>query len=503
MPAPTLDQPLRIVVLTRKSRGDDEGTHADQERVCREHADRDATLNISDVWNEHKISGGKNWRRRKIGLAIEAVKRGEFDGIMHAWEDRISREGLEAAVEIWNAMREAGAVYVACDGVDSRVESDEDIFYIKATIANMQLKAYRKRSNMGRERAVTDWGVHGGDRPPLGYKFSERVDGSTNMKGAPKHGPLVKSADAERVTAAFKRFGATEDWAPWSEIIKLLGVKWLRNAQAIMTNRVYLGVAYSGDVEKPDAHPALTDRVTFDRVQFRLAEQKADYAGRTRAPAAPLALAKVLRCTACGGVLTPDRTKRGGNTYVSWRCKRYTIGLCDGSGSIADTDLLAYAIERAQGWHERVHPVWALGRATDDATRPALEKDLIEAQADVLRLESEIGAELPATSKQKQQVERALAAIREHEAAAGWIARAPEDVAGMIESGDVEQLNEFLRQTVRIVVSKVGRAATKSERAPELRTTVLYLDHGRTAGGENPETFIPVPGAAETAPVAS
>ena len=49
-------------------------------------------------------------------------------------------------------------------------------------------------------------------------------------------------------------------------------------------------------------------------------------------------------------------------------------------------------------------PLWALGRAADDATRPALEAALIEARAEVFRLESEIGAELPAPSKQKRPV---------------------------------------------------------------------------------------------------
>jgi DNA invertase Pin-like site-specific DNA recombinase len=494
---------LRMIGLTRKSRGEDEGTHMAQRANIERRIDAEAGLTLIRVDKEHKISGAKDWRERELGRALEEIKRGNADGVIVDEQDRLTRERLSAAGDIYDSFKDAGAILLDCKGLDTRDEDAEFFFTINAALARKQWLQYQRRSNAGRTRAVLELGVHGGDKPPLGYVFTERADGTKNMSGKAKHGPLTPSADADRVREAFKRFGAAADWAPWSEIIKLLGVKWLRNAQAIMTNRVYLGIAYSGDAEKPDAHPALTDREIFDRVQFRLAEQKADYAGRTRAPAAPLALAKVLRCAACGGVLTPDRSKRGGKIYVSWRCKRYTIGLCDGSGSIADTDLLAYAVERAQGWHERVHPVWALGRAADDAIRPALEKDLIEAQAEVLRLESEIGAELPATSKQKQGVERALASIREHEAAGGWIARPREDVAAMIESGDIEQLNEFLRQTVRIVVSKVGRAATKSERAPERRTKVLYLDHGRTACGENPETFIPLPGAAAAAPVAS
>src|SRR5689334_21627072 len=84
--------PLRMLVLTRKSRGDDEGTHRDQERICREY--RDETLRVADVWAEHKVSGGKGWETRKIGFAIEAVKRGKYAGIMHAWEDRIRVRGL-------------------------------------------------------------------------------------------------------------------------------------------------------------------------------------------------------------------------------------------------------------------------------------------------------------------------------------------------------------------------------------------------------------------------
>jgi hypothetical protein len=342
--------------------------------------------------------------------------------------------------------------------------------------------------------------VHGGDSAPLGYKFSERADGTTNVRGAAKHGPLVPSEpEASRVREAFGRFGAEENWASWSEVIALLGLKSIRNARAVLTNRVYTGTAYSGEFEKAGAHEPLVDEATFDRVQRRLGDQAEDYASRTRAPREALALAKVLRCKSCGNVLTPDRTKRGGKEYVNWRCHRASLGVCKGgSGSIANTLLEGYVIEQAVQWHALSHPSWALGKAVDDATLPALEAALMEAQAEVLRLEREIGTELPATSTQKIAVEKAKAAIRDHEASQGWIARPPEAVAAMIESGDVETLNEFLRQTVRVVVRATGKHAKAIDRAPSARTKLLFLDHGRTAGGENPETFIPLPTAVQS-----
>jgi hypothetical protein len=339
-------------------------------------------------------------------------------------------------------------------------------------------------------------GVHGGDTPPLGYVFTKRTDGSKNASGKAKHGPLAPSADAGKVKQAFERFGATEDWASWSEIVSILDVKSNGNARTILTNRVYLGEAKSGEFVKPGAHEALVSEEVFERVARRLGTQAEEFAGHVqqRRSHTVLALSKVLRCSDCGNVLSPHRTKRNGTFYVAWRCGRGLVGACAGMGSVADTDLTTFALGHAQAWHAVDHASWTLSKQVNDATLPVLEQALIEAQAEVFRLESEIGAELPTTAKQKMAVQQARAAIQEHEASRGWIARTPEQVAEALDGADAKTLNSFLRDTVRIIVKRgPGPRAKKEQRAIENRVQVLQLTAGRTAGNESPESLIPLP----------
>lgn len=350
--------------------------------------------------------------------------------------------------------------------------------------------------NKARRNAVEKHGVHGGGaNPPLGYSgWSTR---GTNKKGTKQRGPLVvDKKGAARVLAAFEAFGATENWASWSEIVSILGVKSNGNARTILTNRVYLGEAKSGEFVKPGAHEALVSEEVFERVARRLGTQAEEFAGHVqqRRSHTVLALSKVLRCSECGNVLSPHRTKRNVTFYVAWRCGRGLVGACAGMGSVADTDLTTFALGHAQAWHVVDHASWTLSKQINDATLPVLEQALIEAQAEVFRLESEIGAELPTTAKQKMAVQQARAAIQEHEASRGWIARTPEQVAEALDGADAKTLNSFLRDTVRIIVKRgPGPRAKKEQRAIENRVQVLQLTAGRTAGNESPETLIPLP----------
>jgi DNA invertase Pin-like site-specific DNA recombinase len=270
------EKPLRMIGLTRKSRGDDEGTHDDQRAIIDTRC-KSERFDLIRVDAEHGVSGAKDWRTREVGKAVEDVKVGRADGIIVAYQDRITRERLLAGAEIWEAMQDAGAVFIACDGVDSRLPGSEMLFTIKAAIARDQWQTYQRRSNDGRRRAVEVEGVHGGDIAPLGYSFSERMDGILNASGKIKHGPLVPNDDSWRIPQAFECLDAGGSWAA---VIRILGVKSQANASQILHNRVYLGEARSGEFVKEGAHPPLVDADLFDRVQRKLDKRAAARAQR-------------------------------------------------------------------------------------------------------------------------------------------------------------------------------------------------------------------------------
>jgi hypothetical protein len=129
----------------------------------------------------------------------------------------------------------------------------------------------------------------------------------------------------------------------------------------------------------------------------------------------------------------------------------------------------------ARDWHAHYAPFFMLVRAADEAIRPALVSALADAEAEVARLEAEIGAALPADSKQKLAVAQALDALDDHEAANGWLGMSPEAVEKRLASGDPETVNGFLRETVRVLVAPVGRGR-KVPVADRLR--VQYLGGG-------------------------
>lgn len=438
---------------------------ASVEKTARQHG-----LKLSEVVEELDVSGGKDAESRELGRLVAEVAAGKLGGVIVWNVKRYSREWRDGIV-VFDALVNAGGRLVAED------------FSFEGLFARSVLSFLLEGAEEERRQKTETWdravagsierGIHSGPRPPLGYDWPKIVidlgDGRTRTK---KTGPLVPvEPDATRVRKAFAGFGAEnaeERWS-WMQTAEALGVTSIGTARRVLLNRAYLGEARSVGAKqthvKPGAHEALVDVETFARCARRFEDGKRDVTLTTRGPRKARALAKILRCAACGGVLSPDD--------VMWRCKRPA---CENRGvGIKDVVALPYVLEQAQCWHAEHHPVWALGREVDSVFLPALESALMEAQAEVLRLEAEIGAELPASAKQKQTVEAALAAIRDHEASFGWIGRTPAQVAAVVEAGDAETLNSFLRETVRIVVSKCGRHATAVARSAEARCEAVFM----------------------------
>lgn len=457
--------PTRLIGLTRKSKGDDEGTHADQAERIRGRLAREDKLTLvnrpgdeSDPFYEHKVSGGKDWRRRAFGKAIEAIRAGNADGIIVAYEDRVSREGLEAAVAIWKALGELEAIFIACDGVDSRQEGAEFTFNLKAAVAAEQLRLYKVRSNDGRRRAVEKEGVHAGREAPLGYLFSERASGEKNVSGKIKHGPLVPDPEtADRIPEAFR---ARVDGRSWNEIVGILGLSSQGTAYQLLRNRVYLGEARSGEYVKVDAHPALIDRTLFDRVQ----ETFGQHAGRKQRGNDRALLARVLICDTCGRGMVMDRS------IGSYRCKHYG---CAAPPSIKIELIEPEVMLEAVTWHAVLNPMYEDARSDTVIERlTGALSEALEQRDEILAAEDELDPLqfARAMTKAGLEVEKAEARLREAEEAGGWFGLNTEtvqrrlfgEVAGETFSESfahlrsTEEARDFIQQMVRVRVRPVG-----------------------------------------------
>jgi DNA invertase Pin-like site-specific DNA recombinase len=471
-------KPLRMIGLTRKSRGEDEGTHADQRRLIEDYIARSLDMTLLRVEKEHQVSGAKEWRKREIGRAIEDVKAGKADGIIVAWTDRITRERLLAAAEIWEAMEEAGVVFISTNGTDSRREDAEFSFGIEALLARRQWKSIKKRSNMGRARVIAE-GIHGGDDPPLGYRWTERPNGAKNLSGNIKHGPL--DIDPETAPRAVQTWEARAAGAGMRELVRISGLS-DSAVRDMLRNRVYLGVAYSGEYINNNSvgegllegehckptHPALISEELFARVQRTFQRKKpSKVVGRDNS-----LLSRVLICGTCGGQGDDERQRHLvlDRTLASYRCKNER---CENQVTITAERIEGYVFHRALAWHAVLNPMY---EAETDALLPEVTKALAEALTERDEIEQAEGLSALRRAQALSEVDGKIASLEqllaEAEAANGWLGMDTDAVQrrlladGPVEvkdghpaprCSDLRAGNEFIREMVRAVVKPVGR----------------------------------------------
>jgi DNA invertase Pin-like site-specific DNA recombinase len=425
---------LRFIGLTRKSKGEDEGTHSDQRAMIEARAKAEG-FTLIRIDAEKGVSGAKDWKKREIGRAIEDVANGSADGILVAYQDRITRERLAQAAAIWEAMEEAGATFISCDGTDSRAPGSELLFTIKAAIAREQWKTYKSRSDAGRGRAVMENNVHGGSIAPWGYEWTWR-----EKDGRRVHGPLVP-AKGNRVAEAFADIVGGISHGGFLR-------KYGQQMGHVVVNRAYLGEAKSGDFMKENAHPALVDEDTFRRANRRF--PKADKGGgRPSKVARPPALlpADVIRCGTCGHGLTRQTNAKGDH----YRCQ---FKACDRAVSIGCEKADEYVLDAVLQWHAEdtaLHMV-----RPDDAHMLTLEKAFEAALAERDEVERMMAAgELSpvayagARSAADAAVIATGKALGEMEVEYGWRSMPTSRVKTKIQE-DAEATRSFVREFVRV-----------------------------------------------------
>jgi hypothetical protein len=163
--------------------------------------------------------------------------------------------------------------------------------------------------------------------------------------------------------------------------------KWsVKATRDLLSNRVYLGEARSGEFVTPDAHEALVSAGTFARAQ---AVTAAGRKGEYRTKKQPHPLSGLVRCASCGRVMKRDSTRRKGVLYWFWRCTGQ--GVCDSPATIGLPILDGYV----EGFYlERLTAgdPWLL---IPDLRRPPDNETLETA---LLEAENELNAYVAATS---------------------------------------------------------------------------------------------------------
>jgi site-specific DNA recombinase len=301
---PVPDSPGRVVLYTRVSALMDRGGEAFHSPDIQLAAMRRVTAGMREVAVIEDLDvTGRNFVRKGIERIRRMAERREIDALAVYDVSRLGRNVRESLTFLAWLAEQGVTILSACEQVDTSTPAG------RLMLTNMLAIAEYRSDEIGRGWAAAiarraEKGTHHGN--PIGYT---RVDG--RLQPDPLLGPVI--AKAWRDYAA---------GVPVAEICRDVAVargKMLQasNLKTMFRRPSYLGhVVAGGVIVAENAHPALTDQATFDRVQQRLAR---DRVTPPKHLAVTWALVGLAYCT-CGAHLQRNPAKRRGKTEQRLKC---------------------------------------------------------------------------------------------------------------------------------------------------------------------------------------
>jgi DNA invertase Pin-like site-specific DNA recombinase len=277
---------------------------------------------------------GSKAERPGLEAAMRRAKRGTVSGLVVWRLDRFGRSAVHNA-RLLDELRAAGAaLYTVSEGIDtSSGPMGEFMANIFTAFAQLELARISQNWSAARERAVAR-GVHIASRSPTGYVAGE--EGVLT--------PDPRAADAIRRVFEAKASGAS--WAELGRILEQAGVKtpyggerWTnRSLTHLLSNRVYLGEARSGEFVNESAHSALVDEDTW-----RLAQRPAG----KRSTGEGALLSGLARCAGCRYILKHDNMTSHGKRLTIYRCRGHrAMGTCADRASSLSRVIEPFVVER-------------------------------------------------------------------------------------------------------------------------------------------------------------
>jgi site-specific DNA recombinase len=305
-----MSKPRRAIGIIRVSQvkgrdGESFVSPSEQRERIEAACDRDGLL-LTRTTDELDVSGRTALDDRKgLREAIEAVEAGEADVIVAAYFDRLVRS-LKVQAEVVQRVERAGGKVLAVDV--GQVTEGTASEWLSGTMHGMVAEYYARlageRTASAQRRAVARGVVPFPNVPP-GY--TRNKDGT--LAPHPTEAPIV--AEAFRMRAA----GATiKDVRAY---LKANGIeRTFRGVQTLLASRIVLGeISFVGDklaLTNPNAHPAIVDVETWQRVQRQKVTR-----GRKAKSDRLLARLGVLRCSTCG---RPMAIGNSNAKYPTYRC---------------------------------------------------------------------------------------------------------------------------------------------------------------------------------------
>lgn len=377
--------------------------------VQRERIERFAELkghSIGETFIDLDQSGGK-LQRPELEKALERIRRGESGGIVVAKVDRFARSLVKALETIAQIEDVGGAVLVADGDFDTTTPTGKMLLRLMLTFAEFELDRIRENWGSAQARAVSR-GVHVSSRVPTGY--TKRDDG--RLEPHATVAPIVRELFTRRATG--QGWTTLANWMNTTGAVGPYGnAHWTNSTlAAIVSNRVYLGEARSGQYANPQAHEPIVSRAEWEAAQ----SVRTVATGRNGDGAL---LAGLVRCAGCRYVVKADTMKgRDGERLRIYRCrKHHPAGECPAPATIMGRILEPWVERRFLD--ELDDTIVAVGEAsTEDLTEAVRQLEAAEYELAAFRDDtviSAIGATAFAEGLQKRAaaVEAARKAVHE------------------------------------------------------------------------------------------
>lgn len=302
---PVPDTPGRVALYMRVSALMDRGGDAFHSPDIQLNAMRRVTAGMREVAVVDDLDvSGRSFARKGINRIRRMAERREIDALAVYDVSRLGRNVRESLTFLAELADLGVTILSACEQVDTSTPAG------RLMLTNMLAIAEYRSDEIGRGWSAAiarraEKGNHHGN--PIGYT---RIDGK--LAPDPVLGPVV--------TKAWRDYAAG---IPISVICREVAAArgkqiHASNLKTMFRRPAYLGhVVAGGAVVMENAHPALTDPATYDRVQQRLAR---DSSTPPKHLAVTWALVGITYCATCGAHLQRNPARRRGIVEQRLKC---------------------------------------------------------------------------------------------------------------------------------------------------------------------------------------
>lgn len=356
---------------------------------------------------------GHTFERPGWQLALSLIRDGKAAGVITRKQSRMSRAGgAETVMMVREVEALGGRLYEEGRRVAADSGMEELVTYIQGWQDNTEREQRRADRMKSVENAVGR-GVH--LQAPYGYE-----------KGPDKRLVIVEK-EAEQVRRAFELRAGGHTWPaiadalnssgarprPYKRDKRVLQAHWQHKTVRLMVmNRVYLGIAYNGDHETPDAHDAIVEPDLFKRANQTRGTKPT---GRPKGPSEGHLLTGLVRCSSCGYAMVHQRAK--GHRYYRCLGRQHGEGRCPEPVTVPADALEDYVVCRFKAEYlsdEETFPV------EDDSAVLIADQAVARAKGRLtaaMGLIVTLGDDVTTTERElvKEQVQQARSALRDAE----------------------------------------------------------------------------------------